>query len=67
MAYISIDADLDSVFREIDNEHFVTELCNRMDGVLDGLPDYEPQIIKALEIIAKEIVAKAPALLAEYE
>jgi len=67
MAYISIYADLDSFFQDIENENFAIELCRRRNSVLADLPSYEPKIIKDLEILAKEIVARAPALLAEYE
>jgi len=67
MAYISVYADLDSVFSEISDEQLLFELCRRMDHVLSGLEDYEPNMVSDLEIIAKQILEKAPAILAQYE
>jgi len=67
MAFISVYADLDSVFSEIENEQLLLELCRRKSHVLKGLEDYEPNMVKDLKIIAEEILEKAPAILAEYE
>jgi len=67
MEFISIYADLSSVFDEIDDKQLLLELYRREDYVLKDLEDCEPHVIKSLQIIAQGILEKAPTLLAKYE